>query len=69
MLFEAKFILVITLRNTLQTEKDNKVSAFYHESIGDISTCKIIPNCYIIRKCFVQNIPPKYFCLLHAVVT
>ena len=46
--FYAKFLLVITHRNTLQTKKkDSNVSVFYHE-IGDISACKTIPNCYKI---------------------
>ena len=38
-LFYAKFLLVITHRNTLQTKKkDNNVSVFYYEerSVGDI---------------------------------
>ena len=41
--FYAKFLLVITHRNTLQTKKeDNNVSVFYYEesSVGDIIACR-----------------------------
>ena len=41
--FYAKFLLVITNRNTLQTKKkDKNVSVVYYEesSVGDISACR-----------------------------
>ena len=49
--FYAKFPLVITQRNTLQTKKkDCNALVFYHESVeihvGDISACKTVPNYY-----------------------